>query len=163
MKTHLSSQILHLNPSALQRHHQAALQLILRPRELTLRNRRIQQQTQLMDQMGQHLTRRVPLVPRHLRQKRHKQPEQRAIRVYMVERRAMVDVGVVVEDVRVQTAVHALAGTPSGEGASAPEEDLHGREGVDVVVVDADAFVSEVEVVEFGGGVFDEAVSAGVG
>lgn len=72
----------------------------------------------------------------------------------------MVNLRIVVEDVGVQPRVHALAWAACRERASSTEENLHYSEGVDIVVVDAETFVGDVEMVEVLLGVFDELMSA---
>ena len=49
-----------------------------------------------------------------------------------------------------------------GEAAAAAEQDLHGRYRVNIVVVDADALICEVHVVELGSRVMNEPMTTGV-
>lgn len=63
------------------------------------------------------------------------QPEERRVGVNVVERCTVLNLRVVVEDVRVQTGVHALSRAACAEGTASTEENLHRRNGVDVGVV----------------------------
>ena len=49
-----------------------------------------------------------------------------------------------------------------GEAAAAAEQDLHGRYRVYIVVVDADALICEVHMVELGSRVVDEPMSTSI-
>ena len=49
-----------------------------------------------------------------------------------------------------------------GEAAAAAQQDLHSRYRVYIVVVDADALICEVHVVELGSRVMNEPMSAGI-
>lgn len=78
--------------------------------------------------------------------------EDAGVGVGVVEGDAGFDPAVLVEHVRVETAVHTFSGAAGGEGAAAAEEGLEGREGVDVGGGDGEGFEGEVDVGEGGVG-----------
>ena len=74
----------------------------------------------------------------------------------------MVDLWVVIQDVGVQTRVHALAGPACAEGATASKENLHSCQIIDVWVEDTDTLETDVDVIQRCIGVVDEPVPASV-
>lgn len=67
----------------------------------------------------------------------------------MVEGGTVIDAVVLVENVGVEARVHAFARTAGTEASTASEEDLERGEGIDVVIMDTEAFESDVDVGEF--------------
>lgn len=67
----------------------------------------------------------------------------------MVEGGTVIDAVVLVENVGVEARVHAFARTAGAEASTASEEDLERGEGIDVVIMDTEAFESDVDVGEF--------------
>lgn len=80
------------------------------------------------------------------RQARGGDAKEARVGVGVVKGDARLDPAVLVEDVCVQTRVHALSGATGGEGAAAAEEGLEGGEGVDVVGPDGESLKGEVDV-----------------
>jgi len=90
------------------------------------------------------------------------QAEKGRIGVDMVETAAVVNGGVVVEHVRVESGVHALSGTTGREAPAAAEEDLDGGKGVDVVVVDRNSVEPKIDVRHVHVGLMYELMTTGV-
>lgn len=76
--------------------------------------------------------------------------EESRVGVGVVEGNAGLDPAVLVEDVCIESGVHAFAGTAGAEGAASAEESLEGCESVDVGGVDREGFEREVDVRKVG-------------
>lgn len=61
----------------------------------------------------------------------------------------VVDGMVLVQDIRVQPAVHAFAWATCTERATATKQDLQCREGIDVVILHREAFKGNIDVCEW--------------
>jgi hypothetical protein len=110
--THLTSQVFDLNCTALKCHDQARLELILGTTELLCGEGAVQKQTKLVHEVREDLRRRISgVLLTSRRVERGEEAEERRIGVDVVEGGTVVDLWVVVEDVRVQPGVHALSGT----------------------------------------------------
>ena len=102
VNTYLTAKVLDLDGAALEGHHHARLELVLGALELLLRHRGVQEQAQLMHQVRQDLPGRVPAAQaRRCRHEGRKETEQRRVSVDVVERRAVIHLRVVVEDMSV--------------------------------------------------------------
>jgi len=64
-----------------------------------------------MYQMWHYLCRGIPLISRCVRDKRSEEPEEGRVCVDVVERSTVVDLWEVIEDICVQSRIHALPGT----------------------------------------------------
>ena len=105
----MATEILDLDCAALEGHHEAGLELVLCATQLLFGNVRVQQQAQLVYEVGKDVSRGVRLAAAR-RDEGSKQAEEGRVGVNVVERRAVVDLREVVEDMGVQTGVHTLSG-----------------------------------------------------
>ena len=126
---YLAAEVLELDQPALEVHEQRAAQLVLRPVDLDLaergRSRCQRERVQLAaDDVEHGIDAR--------RQTGGADAEQATVGIGVVEGDAALDPAVLVQHVRVQARVHALARPAGAKGTAAAEKGLQNGEGVDV-------------------------------
>jgi hypothetical protein len=142
----LPAKVFHLHKPRLERHDQGALQLVFGPVELSLRHRALVDGTRAELQFAGD---DVDDTSIEAGMDRGRNAKEARVGVTVMKGSAVVDAMMLIEHVGVEARVHTLARTTSAEAASSAKENLKRSKGVDVVVVNAEAFECDINVSEF--------------